>query len=410
MQIKGIVAGIGDKASNQNVITPDFDANIVGFMVGGSAIVKGLDYVYAGNNQKIVKATTTNTAIKVTLVGGTTQTLYRTNNIEIDIGKNATQVEISSFLETKNSVTYNPETGIAICQLWGLKGNTIVSAVLSWQTSGSTTLKRGVVVHRGYRGELVEDISGISESKVYAQYVLKNNENDVDEFYIETTNGELPAEETVGSQKTYNLLLYDNGIRNADLYDMPATAYHSLTCDTVLAGGTIDSEVTGFTQAVNNNSLKIATTQYVENQIEEEIDYGHIEMDLHFVGDWTDGLGKEYTIAHIEMQRKAKQVIAKVSLTDGADWAHNPNATVEETYITVEKIPSEYRPKSNQSIILPYETKIGTTVGTTNHIWLGLFLSDGKCFFIPKNKDLSLSVTNIEYNIPFTIIAGWETN
>lgn len=251
MTINGIVAGIGDKTTNQNVITPDFDANIIDFIVGGSAIVEGLDYIVSGNNP---------------------------------------------------------------------------------------VLKKGVVVHKGYRGELLEDIDNIAESNVYAQFVLHNDGTTIDTFSILTTNDTFSPEITEGSKKTYNLLLYKNGERNIYLNNMPAYAYHSLTCDTVI--GTIGSSVTGTTQDLGDNSLKIATTQYVENRIAHDI--GHETKTINLTD--TKSNGEVQQFATLTLQRKAHQVVCKLDTTTSPMSFNN---VVEGWLVFNETLPVGFRPTTD---------------------------------------------------------------
>lgn len=407
-EIKGIVAGIGNKEANKNVITPQFDASVVDFMVGGSAIVEGLQLINKGSNVRTIGGKTQNTPYLIT--GGGGAVYYSTDYIITNIGKNATNIKLEQTVAgVTNTVSYNTNTGLATCTIASNNPNSQVVAELSWETPVAPRVTKGMVVHKGYRGELLEDIENLAETKVYATFILHNDPEVTDEFKVITTNDDetLPEEDVKGNTITYNLLLYSGGVRNPDLYDIPAIAERSLTCNTVLEGGVIDSNVIGTTQDPNDNSLRIATTKYVENQIAHDIAYDTTTIDAHWVDDWTDNIGSQIHVASFTLQKKAKQVLINITLKDGIRTQQDPNATAS-SYLAVEKIPTEYRPKVQKSIV----SLIRYTKDTVNKydLWNIIFERDGAISFCRHGYELSLSpyVPNMPA-VPLTITFGWET-
>ena len=337
--IKGIVAGIGNKENNENVITPQFDASVVDFMVGGSAIVEGLQLINKGNNVMTISGTTGSTPN----VGNGDIVYYTTGYKSANIGKNATNIKLSQTVGgVSNGFTYDENSGFVKCLIAGIYPNSQVKAELSWTSPIETPiLTKGIVVHKGYRGEITNDIEIGSATLVYAQFVLHNNEEVTDEFNVVTTNSPLPAETIDGDTITYNLWLYSNGRKNPALYNIPAIAEHSLTCDTVLEGGVIDSNVTGITQAVNDNSSRIATTEYVENQIEHDIGYETKTVKLTV----TSSSGEIQDFATLTLQRKAYQVLCVLNTTTSPVSVGNTSA--EGWIVFTESLPEGFRPQKD---------------------------------------------------------------
>ena len=400
-KIKGIVAGVGNKETNENVITPQFDASVVDFMVGGSAIVEGLQLINKGNNVMTISGTTGSTPN----VGNGDIVYYTTGYKSAYIGKNASDIKLEQTVSgISNDIIYDENSGFVKCLIAGIYPNSQVEAELSWTSPIETPiLKKGIVVHKGYRGELTSDIELGSETLVYAQFVLRNNEEVTDEFNVVTTSSPLSAETIDGDTITYNLWLYNsNGRKNPALYNIPAIAEHSLTCDTVLEGGMIDSNVTGITQAVNDNSSRIATTEYVENQIAHDIDSGTVTLDLHWEIDDVENHpsfeGKVFSLATLVLQRKAKQVLAQFTMQNGI--TETPFSYFSAT--AIEKLPTGFRPTKNHYCYVGYQHNEDAFRGDS--VIRVAIHKDGSINFV--ENDLASWTVPDEFT---TVVCGWET-
>lgn len=392
-EIKGIVAGVGNKETNENVITPQFDANVVDFMVGGSAIVEGLNYLGEGWNHRRVNAFSGTTPVE--LSNASTIMYYAT--IKEYIGKGAKNISVTKGISNVPPVViYDEETGYVTCTLYIQYPNYPIVAAISWQIE-ATLMTRGIVVHKGYRGEVTNDIDGFAGDKVYARFVLHNNPQVVDEFYIITGDEEYEAETIENGVVTYNLLLYNNGVKNPDLYDIPAIAEHSLTCDTVLEGGVIDKKVEGYTQPVSDNSLRIATTKYVENQIAHDIAYDTTTIDLTITYE-----GETYKPARITLQKKAKQVLCSVN-TDISEYDYPP---IADLHICNEKLPNNFLPKKDEKIFTTH-----TFAGTPQdrRILFVLLIEKDGTITILRWTDLVGSFNDVYEFFPTATTSGWET-
>ena len=177
-------------------------------------------------------------------------------------------------------------------------------------------LTAGMCVLCGYRGVSAQNETLNSETYIYGKFALNFNNSTTDSFEIFKTNtvpesGVNPT--SITSAGTYYLLLYtySNGeyILNSELNTSayPAKSHEADETDLVKSGAVIESGVTGTTQTVNNNSTKIATTKYVQNQIAEEIAADGTTIDLQISYNNTN-----YKVATLTLERKAKYVIGSV--------------------------------------------------------------------------------------------------
>jgi hypothetical protein len=137
-------------------------------------------------------------------------------------------------------------------------------------------LNAGMCQLCGYRGVLKQTITTTETDKyVYGVFVLHFNEQREDEFYIETTSTAKTTNvnpTSITSAGTYYLLLYTNKTTTLPTYKYPKQAHTSERARNLIAGGTIYSTATTDTAPVNDNSNRVANTEYVHNQIAAEID------------------------------------------------------------------------------------------------------------------------------------------
>lgn len=217
----GIIAGIGNKSENKNIIYPEFDANINNYLVGRNTILEGLE----------------------------------------------------------------------------LQGNTLTA---------------GTCILAGYRGTLEQNINLDTTAYIYGEFTISFG-TDIDSFNIVTSDTPLPYEtnvSSINSAGTYYLLLYISGEKNSELIadkKYPTKANYSDETTTLLSAGTIQEGATGTTLPVNshtNRPKEIATTQYVYNQIEEQIGYGYYNGNVY-------NASGELLFSY-KLYRKSKYVIGEI--------------------------------------------------------------------------------------------------
>ena len=137
-------------------------------------------------------------------------------------------------------------------------------------------LSAGTCILCGYRGTL-ENSQTVDGNYVYGKFVIGVNE--IDSFSIITSSNSTEPTDgiinptSITSAGTYYLRLYANGASQVDSERYPKQADTSDRARDLIAGGTIDSTATTDTAPVNDNSRRVATTEYVHNQIVAEIDY-----------------------------------------------------------------------------------------------------------------------------------------
>lgn len=164
--------------------------------------------------------------------------------------------------------------------------NTIIEGLnLNFNTK---TISAGACILCGFRGIIEESQTFDTYDQntyIYGKFVLYFDKDIQDEFYIETTTTQKTGTNVNPTKITeagiYYLWLYHGTTINPDLdttYPYPVNAQRSIETDLVKDNAEIESEVLGFTQPKNDNSRRIATTEYVHRQIEEEIAYQRQEI------------------------------------------------------------------------------------------------------------------------------------
>lgn len=275
-----------------------------------------------------------------------------------------------------------------------LGGNAITSGL---NIQGST-LKRGTCVLLGIRGELETDVT-IDTTKTYIYGKFTLNSSGTDSFEIVFDNTEYSAPLSISRPSTNYLKLYEkvlgSYVLNSDLLiDYPKQAHHSDESVDLVAGGTIAENVTGVTQPVNDSTKKVATTEFVRNQIIEEIAAANTTVNIQSTPQTFSNISGSFNV-----YRKAKYVIGG-SATISVDLAGNQNLSG-----VIGTIPSGYRPKVETRALLiitlqaVYTTiyDVDLTIKTNGEIELTRTL---------RLTDDSASVVN--YNT--YIVLGYETN
>ena len=136
-------------------------------------------------------------------------------------------------------------------------------------------LSAGTCILCGYRGTL-ENSQTVDGNYVYGKFVIGVNETDSFSI-ITSSNSTEPTDginnpTSITSAGTYYLRLYANGVSKVDSERYPEQAYISDRAIELIENGTIDSTATTDTAPVNDNSSRVANTEYVHKQIVAEID------------------------------------------------------------------------------------------------------------------------------------------
>lgn len=181
-------------------------------------------------------------------------------------------------------------------------------------------LTKGTCILCGYRGTINENITLDTTAYVYAKFNLHFDSDIADAFEIETSTSRITSGNTDPTEITqagiYYLTLYINGnIHSAlDITPYPIIAQYSDQTKDVSVLGVLEDGVTATTQEVNDNSNKVATTAYVHNQIQKEIDYATMSIDL-ITNYWEySSLYPQYKVGTLTLFKKANYCIGKVEV------------------------------------------------------------------------------------------------
>lgn len=276
-EYKGVITGIGEKLTGENLIQPQLDAYWRNFVIGGNAILNGFEIV-ASQPTSISQAVSAMTG-DTSIVDDTNGTVYFAK-VTLDVGIGTVtdlQASPTSAMTLSASADYNPLTGVIVVTMTSKNSKSLVKARVTgkFQALSAKELTSGACQALGYVGYMAEDLP-VDTNYVYGHFVI-NHSDEADEFSIVTSDTEINQQDDILNEAgEYYLLLYSKGdeeyTRNTDLLLHPAEAIHSEESDKIVAGGTIASDCVAVTQKVDDDSDKVATTQYVANQIKKDID------------------------------------------------------------------------------------------------------------------------------------------
>lgn len=283
-------------------------------------------------------------------------------------------------------------------------------AVITGLNIEGTTLKKGVCALCGYVGTLETDIQNITGySYIYGRFTL-NFGNGLDQFDIVALTFN-PAFDNVNPTSiteagVYYIYLYyiNNGVPIAQFdttHNYPEQANSSANSD--LVNTTVEESVVGTTQPVNSHTnypTRIATCEYVHNQIGEEIDYqtGTYDITVSSLG------GTPHKIGELKLKKKAKYCIGTISFT----FSNVAPADLDPDFNPVYnwgQIDQKFYPKT-QSAVLVKLISLATAVNVEKTILL-LINTNGS--FVIDTFTYNGSGTGNKWGAPITYI-GWETN
>jgi len=292
----------------------------------------------------------------------------------------------------------SPEMDAALYR-YVMNKNTIISGL----EVNNGVLYPGMCILCGYRGVLETAITLDDKQYVYAKFVLNFNNSIIDTFSIETSYDYYTPPRSITTAGTYRLLLYThqpdspswNANDDLDLSNkFPNYAKHSEQTELVKYGGILRDGVTGFTQNVNDNSNKIATTQYVHNQIAEEINYDTQS------GSGTHATTCSYTYT---VKRKSKYVLVQINFTGNIYFTQSDSSSLTIPGI----IPSGFRPKATTDAGVEFEWQAAQSSSVEICSISGIEINtSGAIHFIPVMETL---VPGYEIR-PRYILIGYDIN
>ena len=186
------------------------------------------------------------------------------------------------------------------------------NAIIKGLDLNRNILNAGMCQLCGYRGVL-DKSQEIKDTYVYGKFVINFDKDIEDEFYIETSSTAKTTNvnpTSITSAGTYYLELYNNKKTTLPTYKYPKQAHISDKANHLLVGGTIDSTATTKTAPLNDNSQRVANTEYVHNQIVAEIDYQIESISINATN------GRSKIIGALVLKNKANYIIGSFNMSE----------------------------------------------------------------------------------------------
>lgn len=332
--MEGIITGIGDKQQKLNLISPQLDAEVYKYIINRNGIVTGLEIVENVLTRGICIAEgyrgelTKNVSLKMETISET---------------KNATV--ITALNPLPDGPIYNATKIIRLPE------GEIVTSATARVTLGTSLYIHNVTYDKnivtvivgspaGEAGEIEVDITYKQGGNyIYGKFVLNHDNDKPDRFSVILTSAplEYKNDDILHVPGTYYLPLYENGVIVGNTIKYPKNCAHADYARVIKAGGSLGAGTTAVTQPVDDNSNKVATTEYVANQIKKDIDFKEVTIQVY-----AKSIDTEENTAlpvYITFRRKAKMVVAHVYQTRKLDLGEYSR---EEMNFTV---PTGFEPK-----------------------------------------------------------------
>lgn len=328
----GVIAGIGEKSTNTNVIMPEFDAAFRLATLSTSVLV--IDGLTLSNG--ILKAG---------------------------------HVVFEGYMcELKNDVSWGDSQQVFL--YLGKDDNGLVNSCWFSSEEETETITIGKTIQRKRIDSntigVFNDIIDVSESMPISQasvslIVLPSSYEDtetatfnrvaktiavtINRNYVSTDN--IPDTDTAEyvlsyatKKQNYVQLIYNGLPKITDYYAYPYPRKCRVTdmATALVANGTIDSSATATTQPVNDSSAKVATTEFVQKQITQDINAGSAEIPVYTT---IKNSTNQLQIATIKLYRKSYHVYATCTvphLTDKVVTTDNVTFTVPSGFYPTKAI------------------------------------------------------------------------
>ena len=339
---KGIIAGIGDILSGTNVIRPWFDARVRNFIIGQDGILDGFTLKDGILDGGICVAR----GYVGEFVGGITVSssnfIYGKFVIHMDDNTpDEFWVIISDSPLTFENADILHEPGEYIIPL---KNNTLLNTEgIVRNYSIEASIDSGTPPNR-YYGIKYVDVKNWELDRVelnqtgdygYATVTLINSHR-----YSVRVNSPLP-------NRTLNVSVTEYYKADSNLLAYPLNAHNSDYTDVVKSDGYLENGVTAVTQALDDNSTKVATTEFVQSLLAKKLSIA--TYDNRFVVRTTTILGMTNTwYLNVHIERKANYCIFNANLSrEGENVSLDGSFTktlgkIETDFIPVEEAVCAY--------------------------------------------------------------------
>lgn len=329
----GVIAGIGEKSTNTNVIMPEFDAAfrlatlstsvlVIDGLTLSNGILKAGHVVFEGYMCELKNDVSWGDSQQVFLYLGKDDNGL-VNSCWFSSEEETETITISKTIQRKriDSNTIGVFTDIIdVSESMPISQASVSLIVLpsSYEDTETATFNRvaktiAVTINRNYVS--TDNIPDTDTAEYVLSYATKKQN------YVQLLSNRLPK------ITDYYAYPYPRKCKVADI----ATA--------LLANGTIDSSATATTQPVNDSSAKVATTEFVQKQIAQDINAGSAEITAYMKSS-----GVDHEVAKIKLYRRAKNVYAVVTQTL---LYENSNLTDFTGYPISFTLPSGFLPKEN---------------------------------------------------------------
>lgn len=332
--MEGIITGIGDKQQKLNLISPQLDAEVYKYIINRNGIVTGLEIVENVLTRGICIAEgyrgelTKNVSLKM-------ETISETKNAAV----------ITALNPLPDGPIYNATKIIRLPE------GEIVTSATARVTLGTNLYIHNVTYDKnivtvivgspaGEAGEIEVDITYKQGGNyIYGKFVLNHDNDKPDRFSVILTSAplEYKNDDILHVPGTFYLPLYENGVIVGNTIKYPKNCAHADYARVIKAGGSLGAGTTAVTQPVDDNSNKVATTEFVANQIKKDIDFKEVTIQVY-----AKSIDTEENTAlpvYITFRRKAKMVVAHVYQTRKLDLGEYSR---EEMNFTV---PTGFEPK-----------------------------------------------------------------
>lgn len=329
----GVVAGIGEKATNTNVIMPEFDAAfrlatlstsvlVIDGLTLSNGILKAGHVVFEGYMCELKNDVSWGDSQQVFLYLGKDDNGL-VNSCWFSSEEETETITISKTIQRKRIDS----------NTIGVFNDIIDVSEHMPISQASVSL---IVLPSSY-----EDTETATFNRVAKTIAVTINRNYVNTDNIPDTDTAEYVLSYATKKQNYVQLIYNGLPKITDYYAYPYPRKCRVTdmATALVANGTIDSSATATTQPVNDSSAKVATTEFVQKQIAQDINAGSAEITAYMKSG-----GVDHEVAKIKLYRRAKNVYAVVTQTL---LYENSNLTDFTGYPISFTLPSGFLPKEN---------------------------------------------------------------
>lgn len=384
----GVVAGIGEKATNTNVIMPEFDAAfrlatlstsvlVIDGLTLSNGILKAGHVVFEGYMCELKNDVSWGDSQQVFLYLGKDDNGL-VNSCWFSSEEETETITISKTIQRKRI----DSNTIGVF-------NDIIDVSESMPISQASVSL--IVLPSSY-----EDTETATFNRVAKTIAVTINRN-----YVSTDN--IPDTDTAEyvlsyatKKQNYVQLIYNGLPKITDYYAYPYPRKCRVTdmATALVANGTIDSSATATTQPVNDSSAKVATTEFVQKQIAEDI--GASETTITILTNKLTG----DPLVTMTLKRKAHYVLVSVDLSKFDDITI---ATAGNPPRYSGTIPSGFRPLKTEKIAIPcYDSFAVSNLNIVNYV----HTIDTNGVLTPTTGGLGISTLNTVKNWDF--IFGYQ--